>query len=265
MLPEQIAGLSPVALGLLGSFAAGSLTAIGAAPVLLGRIPSARSRDVLLGFAAGVMLSASFFSLIVPALEAAERLYGESAIPAAIAVVGILLGMGVVAILNEVMPHEHFRAGREGPQSASLRRIWLFVIAITIHNFPEGLAVGVGFGTGSIVDGLPLAIGIGLQNAPEGLAVAVALMGEGYSRTRAFRVAALTGMVEPVGGAIGAGVVSVSEPLLPWGLVFAAGAMLYVISHEIIPETHRRGHQNLATAGLGVGLVIMLFLDVSLG
>jgi ZIP family zinc transporter len=122
----------------------------------------------------------------------------------------------------------------------------------------------VGFGSDGISGGLPLAIGIGLQNAPEGLAVAVALLGEGYSRARAFTIAALTGLVEPLGGLAGAAVVSVSQVLLPWALAFAAGAMLYVISHEIIPETHRAGHQRRATAGLAVGLVVMLFLDVSL-
>jgi ZIP family zinc transporter len=180
-------------------------------------------------------------------------------------VVGILAGMGALAALNRTLPHEHFKVGLEGPMAPSLRRVWLFVLAIAIHNFPEGLAVGVGFGTGDMARGLPLAIGIGLQNAPEGLAVAVALMGEGYTRMRAFRIALLTGLIEPVGGVIGAAVVSVSELLLPWGLVFAAGAMLYVISHEIIPETHRRGHQDRATAGLAVGLVTMLFLDVWLG
>ena len=167
--------------------------------------------------------------------------------------------------MNTLLPHEHFRTGREGPAAASLRRVWLFVIAITIHNFPEGLAVGVGFGAHGLEGGLPLALGIGLQNAPEGLAVAVALLGEGYAKGRAWGIAALTGLVEPVGGLLGAGVVALSEPLLPWGLAFAAGAMLFVISHEIIPETHRNGHQNKATLGLAVGLVIMLFLDVWLG
>lgn len=260
----MLSDLSPVALGFLGSLAAGLMTAVGALPVLFGRMPSERSRDTLLGFAAGVMLAASFFSLIVPALDVSEELYGPGVIPAGIAVIGILAGMGAVALLNELLPHEHFALGPEGPAGASLRRVWLFIIAITIHNFPEGLAVGVGFGTGDVSSGLPLAIGIGLQNAPEGLAVAVALIGEGYARLRAFRIAAFTGLVEPVGGLLGAAVVTISEPLLPWGLVFAAGAMLYVISHEIIPETHRRGHQDRATAGLAVGLVIMLFLDVSL-
>jgi zinc transporter, ZIP family len=257
--------LSPVALGFLGSLAAGSLTAIGALPVLFGSIPSRAMRDLLLGFAAGVMLAASFFSLIIPALDAAEPMFENGAAPAAVVCVGILLGMGAVALMNEKLPHEHFRTGREGPQSASLRRVWLFVFAITIHNFPEGLAVGVGFGSDGFSGGLPLALGIGLQNAPEGLAVAVYLLAEGYARLRAWGVAALTGVVEPIGGLLGAGIISMSQPLLPWGLAFAAGAMLYVISHEIIPETHRSGHQKKATLGLSIGLVLMLFLDVWLG
>ncbi|HMB48570.1 MAG TPA: ZIP family metal transporter, partial [Afifellaceae bacterium] len=217
------------------------------------------------GFAAGVMLAASFFSLIVPALDVAEIRYGDGAIPAAIVCVAILAGMGVVALMNELLPHEHFATGREGPEAASLRRVWLFIIAITIHNLPEGLAVGVAFGAEGLEGGFPIALGIGLQNAPEGLAVAVALLGERYSVWKAFSIAALTGMVEPVTGFLGAAIIVVAEPLLPWGLGFAAGAMLYVISHEIIPETHRSGHQNQATAGLAVGLVVMLFLDVWLG
>ena len=257
--------MSVILLGFAGSLAAGLMTTVGAAPVLLGQVPGPRLRDTALGFAAGVMLAASFFSLIVPSLDVSERLYGDGAIPAAIAVGGILLGAGAVAFLNRVLPHEHFVQGREGPEAASLRKVWLFIIAITIHNFPEGLAVGVGFGGGDIANGTALATGIGLQNAPEGLAVAVALMGEGYTKLRAFTIAALTGLFEPVGGLIGAAAVSVSEPILPWGLCFAAGAMLYVISHEIIPETHRRGFQNEATTGLIVGLCLMLFLDVWLG
>lgn len=252
-------------LGFLGSLAAGTLTAVGAVPVLVGRIPSRATRDLSLGFAAGVMLAASFFSLIIPALDAAEPRFDNGAAPAAIVCIAILLGMAAVALMNEKLPHEHFRTGREGPDAVSLRRVWLFIIAITIHNFPEGLAVGVGFGSGGMEGGLPLAIGIGLQNAPEGLAVAVSLLGEGYTKLRAWGIAALTGMVEPIGGLLGAGIITLSAPLLPWGLAFAAGAMLYVISHEIIPETHRSGHQNKATLGLSVGLTLMLFLDVWLG
>ncbi|EYD71472.1 Metal transporter, ZIP family [Limimaricola hongkongensis DSM 17492] len=257
--------MSPLALGVVGSLLAGAMTAVGASPVLLGQIPSRAMRDLALGFAAGVMLAASFFSLIIPALDAAEPRFENGAAPAAIVCVAILLGIGAVAWMNERLPHEHFSSGREGPEAASLRRVWLFIFAITIHNIPEGLAVGVGFGADGLSGGLPLALGIGLQNAPEGLAVAVSLLGEGYDKGRAWTIAALTGLVEPIGGALGAGVVSLAQPLLPWGLAFAAGAMLYVISHEIIPETHRRGHQNKATFGLSIGLVLMLFLDVWLG
>lgn len=257
--------MSPLALGVVGSLLAGAMTAIGASPVLLGQIPSRAKRDLALGFAAGVMLAASFFSLIIPALDAAETRFENDAAPAAIVCVAILLGIGAVAWMNERLPHEHFSSGREGPEAASLRRVWLFIFAITIHNIPEGLAVGVGFGADGLSGGLPLALGIGLQNAPEGLAVAVSLLGEGYDKGRAWTIAALTGLVEPIGGALGGGVVSLAQPLLPWGLAFAAGAMIYVISHEIIPETHRRGHQNKATFGLSIGLVLMLFLDVWLG
>jgi ZIP family zinc transporter len=254
-----------VLLGFLASLAAGSATALGALPALAVRRVPDRLQDALLGFAAGVMLSASFFSLILPSLDAAGRIYGGTTVAAAIAVVGIVLGVAALALINEYAPHEHFVLGHEGPPTASLRRIWLFVVAITIHNFPEGLAVGVGFGSGDVENGVSLAIGIGLQNMPEGLAVAVALTAEGYTRLYAVLIAALTGLVEPVGGLLGAGMVTVAEPLLPWGLAFAAGAMLYVISHEIIPETHRRGFENEATTGLTIGLTAMLFLDVTLG
>lgn len=252
-------------LGFLGSLAAGLLTGVGAAPVLFAKIPSRVWRDTSLGFAAGVMLAASFFSLIIPALDAAEIRYGAGAIPALIVCIAILLGMGGVAAMNDLIPHEHFRSGREGPEAASLRRVWLFIIAISIHNAPEGLAVGVAFGVEGVKEGLPVALGIGLQNVPEGLAVAVALLGEKYPAGQAFGVAFLTGLIEPVTGVLGASIIVVAKPLLPWGLAFAAGAMLFVISHEIIPETHRCGHQKRATTGLAVGLVVMLFLDVWLG
>ena len=252
-------------LGVLGSLAAGLMTGAGAMPVLFGRGISRIWNDRLLGFAAGVMLAASFFSLIVPGIEAAEAQYGSVTIAALVAAGGVMLGAMAIALMNEYLPHEHFIEGREGVDSVALARVWLFIIAITIHNFPEGMAVGVGFGSGNIENGIALAIGIGLQNAPEGLAVAVALRGQGYSAQRSFGIAFLTGLIEPVGGLIGVGAVTLAAPLLPWGLCFAAGAMIYVISHEIIPETHRHGHQDAATTGLVIGLVLMMFLDVSLG
>jgi len=254
-----------VLVGTLASLAAGAMTAVGAIPVLFGRTVSVRAQDTLLGFAAGVMLAASFFSLIIPAIAASERMHGGTVIPALIAAGGVLLGVATVAIANEVIPHRHFVQGREGPLVGSTRKVWLFVAAITIHNFPEGGAVGVGYAGDDFANATALAVGIGLQNAPEGLAVAVALVAEGYGRGQAFLVAALTALVEPIGGFLGVAAVSLSAPLLPWALTFAAGAMIYVISHEIIPETHTRGYQREATTGLTVGLVLMMFLDVALG
>ncbi|MEK1891281.1 MAG: ZIP family metal transporter [Phyllobacterium sp.] len=191
------------------------MTGIGALPVLLGQTFSRRASDILLGFAAGVMLAASFFSLIMPGIDAAHEIFGGRLLPAAVATGGVSIGVAVMAMLNETIPHEHFFQSREGSQSAALARIWLFILAITIHKAPEGLAVGVGFGGGDIGGGTTLAIGIGLQNAPEGLAVALALLTCGYSKFRSFNVAMLTGMVEPVAGLLGAYAVSLSYLVLP--------------------------------------------------
>ncbi|MGH1368382.1 MAG: ZIP family metal transporter [Maritimibacter sp.] len=256
--------MNVVMMGLLASLGAGMMTGVGALPVLFGKTITQRNSDTLLGFAAGVMISASFFSLIIPGIDAATNHYGSLTYAALVASGGIALGAFAVWLLNETLPHEHFVEGPQGADLGALAKIWLFVIAITIHNFPEGMAVGVGFGGGDVANGMSLATGIGLQNAPEGLAVAVALFGLGYSKWKAFGIALLTGLIEPVGGLIGAWAVTLSEVMLPWGLTFAAGAMLFIISHEIIPETHRHGHQNRATAGLIFGLILMMFLDVTL-
>jgi ZIP family zinc transporter len=257
--------MSLILIGSLASLAAGLATALGALPVLFSRNASVRTENAMLGFAAGVMTSASFLSLILPAMEHARDAGAGTALAGLIVAAGILLGAAAVHLINEYVPHEHFILGREGGDPAALGRIWLFVMAITLHNFPEGMAVGVGYGGGDIAKGNVLALGIGLQNIPEGLAVAVALVANGYSRRFAFGTATLTGLVEPVGGLIGAGAVALASTLLPWGLAFAAGAMLYIISHEIIPETHRRGFQNAGTVGFLIGLVAMFYLDATLG
>lgn len=256
---------APIVYGTLGSFLAGLATAVGALLIfVVGKI-SERTQDVMLGFAAGVMLAASFFSLILPGLGAAEA-HGAGRFGAVTMVTaGVLLGAATLWLIHQFVPHEHFVLGHEGPYTERVGRIWLFVIAITLHNVPEGLAVGVGFGGGNIANGVPLAIGIGVQNMPEGLAVAVALLSLGYSKIQSLVIATLTGLVEPVGGLVGAGAVTLAQFLLPWGLAFAAGAMIFVISNEIIPETHRRGFQTEGTAGLMVGLVTMMYLDVALG
>lgn len=261
---DFIKDIPVVYLGLTGSFIAGMGTGVGAIPVLVIREISQRVQGAMLGFGAGVMLAATSFSLIVPGLEAATRQTNNNILSGIIVVIGILLGGAFLWYGNQYFPHEHFIKGPEG-NFENLKRIWLFVIAIAIHNFPEGLAVGVGFGGENIANGIALAIGIGLQNIPEGFVVAVALVTERYSRLTAFGIALFTGLVEPVGGLIGAGVVSVAQPLLPWAMAFAAGAMLFVISDEIIPESHSLGREKEATLGVMLGFVIMMFLDVTLG
>lgn len=253
-----------IGIGFAASAAAGAATAIGALFVVLVRKLSERTNDALLGFAAGVMLAASFFSLIIPALKQAEADLGGSVPAVLVVIAATLIGAIFIAVVNRYAPHEHFILGPKGIDARTLRRVWLFVIAITLHNFPEGLAVGVGFGGGDVANGTALAIGIGLQNIPEGLAVAAALLSLGYSRLASFAVGGATGLVEPVGGLLGVSAVTIFQPLLPWGLGFAAGAMIFVVSNEIVPETHRRNHEELATFGLMGGLVLMMFLDVTL-
>lgn len=248
-------------LGFAASLAAGLATGVGALPVLFSRNISQRTQDIMLGFGAGVMLAATSFSLIVPAIEAGGNgLKGAFIVAAGMGIGGIFL-----FIVDKYSPHEHFIKGPEGSDPGNIKRIWLFIIAITLHNFPEGLAVGVGFGGGDIANGLTLAIGIGLQNMPEGLVVALALLTERYALTQAMLIALLTGLVEPVGGLLGAGLVTIASPLLPWGLAFAAGAMLFVISDEIIPESHRKGFEKEATFGVMLGFVVMMIMDVTLG
>lgn len=260
-----LAGLPTPVAGFLGSLSAGVMSGVGAAMILFVDTRSERAEVLLLGFSAGVMLAATSFSLIVPGIEAAEAA-GAGAFEAAfIIAAGVMLGGVALWVINERAPHEHFVGGHEGPPSESLSRMWLFVIAITLHNFPEGLAVGVGFGGDQVDNGVPLAIGIGLQNVPEGFVVALALASEGYSRGRAIWIGLLTGLVEPVGGLVGAAAVTVSAAVLPWGMAFAAGAMLFVISGEMIPETHRERRGVLPTFGILAGFVVMMVLDIGLG
>lgn len=260
-MPSLLESMSLIQIGLLASLAAGLATGAGALPIFFPVRITAKARDAMLGGAAGVMLAATSFSLIVPAIEHG----GGGAQGVLKVVVGMLAGAVFLDLMDKLSPHQHFIKGKEGGPSGSLARIWLFVIAITLHNFPEGLAVGVGFGGGDVANGLALAIGIGLQNIPEGLAVAISLLGEKYSRRGAFVVALITGLVEPIGGVLGLAIVQVMQPILPYGLAFAAGAMLFVISDEIIPETHRGGYERIATYAVVVGFLIMMFLDNTLG
>lgn len=257
--------MSVVWMGFLASLVAGLFTSVGALGVFFIRKMSARMEDGLLSFAAGIMLAASFFSLLLPAIEYGEAQFGGRNIAVIVAITGILCGSIVLFLLHRYLPHEHFFSGHEGPDAKALSRIWMFVIAITLHNFPEGMAVGVGFAGEDVANGMALATGIGIQNIPEGLAVAVSLITVGYSRMRAFLVGSLTGLAEPIGGLFGSLAVSFAGPLMPWALAFAAGAMLFIISDEIIPETHRRGFENLATFNLLIGFTCMMYLDSTLG
>ncbi|HSH41362.1 MAG TPA: ZIP family metal transporter, partial [Arenicellales bacterium] len=209
-------------LGSLASLLAGACSGIGALAVFVVRQISDRTEDLLLSVAAGIMLAASFFSLILPGIEYAEAQVANRSAAVAIVIAGIFIGAWALYIIHHLLPHEHFVSGREGPDTAMLRRIWLFIIAITLHNFPEGMAVGVGFAGGDVGNGIALATGIGLQNIPEGLAVAVSMRAIDYSRLQSFFFAFLTGLVEPVGGLFGAAAVSLAQPLMPWTLGFAA-------------------------------------------
>jgi len=259
-LIEYLQQYNVIVIGLIASILAGAATGLGAIPIFFTKQISHKMLDTMLGFAAGVMLAATSFSLIVPSIE-----YGGGGVKGvSITIVGILMGGIFLDLIDKYSPHEHL-LGSQHHSKSSLKKVWLFVIAITLHNFPEGLAVGVGFGNADIANGISLAIGIGLQNLPEGLAVALALVREDYSSTKAFSIALLTGLVEPIGGIAGVALVQIAQPILPLGLSFAAGAMLFVISNEIIPETHKHGFERTATYGLLIGFVIMMFLDVTLG
>ena len=265
-LYQSLVGNDPRIQGaLLGGLMAALATALGTVPVLLSHQMSQRSYDTLLGFGAGVMLAASAFSLVIPALAAAKLQgagpWGAGGIVGA----GILLGAAALLAIDRAVPHEHFVKGLEGPEAKALKRVWLFVLAISLHNLPEGLAIGVAFAGPDPVGAMALATGISIQDVPEGMVVALALRSVGYGRGLSAGLGVLSGLVEPVAAVFGVLVIGLSVSLLPWGLAIAAGAMLFVISHEIIPESHRQGHEAYATGGLMVGFVTMMVLDTALG
>lgn len=256
--------MNSVLLGFLASLGAGLATGVGALPVMLPFELSARVQGILLGVGGGIMLAATSFSLLIPGTEAAKNLGYSEAAAAGVMVVGVLLGGAALWLAHAFFPHEHFFKGKEGREAKNFEQIWLFVIAIALHNFPEGLTVGVSVGSGA-AGGLALAGGIGLQNIPEGLVVAIALRNLGYTPLYSLGISTLTGLVEPVGGLLGASVVSFSSVLLPWGMAFAAGAMLFVIVDEIIPDIDQKDLGQVGTLGVLVGFVVMMFLDVTLG
>lgn len=265
-LVAPIGSLSTEVLGALqGGAVAALATAVGTLPVLFARSFSQKVSDGLLGFGAGIMLAATSFSLVVPAI-AASRAGGASPFGAS-AIVGsaILLGMGFVMLLDALARSEvRSYEAEHGNRHDSLRRAWLFVAAIAIHNLPEGLAIGVAYAGVDLAKAQGLATGIALQDMPEGLVVALTLRTVGYSRAWAAALGAASGLVEPVAAFAGAVMIDITAGLLPWGLAFAAGAMLYVICHHVVPESHQHGHNRVASSTLVAGFVLMMVLDTAL-
>lgn len=246
-IPDALAGGAMAALA----------TTLGALPLLVMRRIDTGVQGMLLGFGAGVMLAASIFSLLLPGFDAALAT-GLGRVEAAV-LVAAAMGIGAAALLalDRALPHSH-----EPQPTRGAGAVWLFVFAIAVHNIPEGLAIGVA--TGAAGAGNAVATGISLQNVPEGLIVALALASASYGRGVSFAVAAVSGLIEPVAALAGAAMVAEAQAVLPWGLAGAAGAMLFVVSHEIIPESHRRGHETLATGGLVGGFALMMVLDAAL-
>jgi ZIP family zinc transporter len=256
---DSLAAWNPVTQALVATIGTYLLTALGTVPVLLFRTAPRRLMDAMMGFAAGVMVAASCWSLLVPALERGGVMS---------ATVGLLIGAALLYGADQVLPHLHGEfpdeAKAEGPPVAWQRSV-LLMLAMTLHNFPEGLAVGVSFGSGDLGAATALAIGIGLQNIPEGLAIALPLRSGGMSRGRAFFWGQLSAVVEPFAGVAGAAMVLISATFLPYGMAAAAGAMLYVVVEELIPETVRSGTADVATIGFIVGFAVMMALDNALG
>ncbi|MFA5522242.1 MAG: ZIP family metal transporter [Castellaniella sp.] len=263
---QQLAVGDPHMTGaLIGGLVAALATALGTLPAMVSGRYSQRANDTMMGFGAGVMLAATSFSLILPGLQVAGEQGAGPWLAGGMVGAGIIIGALGLLVLDRVMPHEHFVKGVEGIPAARLKRVWLFVFAIILHNIPEGLAIGVAFAGPDLVGARALTLGIAIQDIPEGLVIAVALMGAGYGRGLSLFIGMLSGLVEPVAAVLAVALVGLSAGLLPWGLAIAAGAMLFVISHEIIPESHRQGHETWATCGLIVGFVVMMLLDTALG
>jgi ZIP family zinc transporter len=274
-MAEWFYGLNPIVQALLATVGTWLLTAAGAGVVLFTKSVSQKYLDASLGMAAGVMIAASFWSLLAPAIDMSEDL-GYGSLVWVPAVAGFLLGAVFLRICDRILPHIHPDLREREGISTPWRRSTLLVLAITLHNIPEGLAVGVAFGAAAhIVDqadklaqiggAVALAIGIGLQNFPEGTAVSLPLRREGLGRAKALWYGQLSGIVEPAAGVLGAALVLAMQPILPYALAFAAGAMIFVVAEELIPESQNKGNVDLATMGVIVGFAIMMTLDVALG
>ncbi len=268
---DFLSGYSPVVQALFATLFTWFVTALGASLVFFFKEINKKVLDAMLGFAAGVMIAASFWSLLAPSIELSEQMNLKPWFPA---VIGFAAGGIFLKIADTFTPHLHLFQPVENAEGikTSWQRSVLLVLAITLHNIPEGLAIGVAFGaaaaglpSATIAGAIALAVGIGLQNFPEGAAVSIPLRREGLSRTKSFWYGQLSGMVEPFAGVAGAAAVFFARPLLPYALSFAAGAMIYVVIEELIPESQTSGNSDIATIGTMAGFIVMMFLDVALG
>jgi len=263
--------MHPVMQALCATGFTWAVTALGAALVFISKHTSRKLLDGMLGFAGGVMIAASFWSLLAPSIEMSEGKDFPAWVPA---VVGFLCGGVFLRIIDRILPHLH--PGNKLEDAEGIKTIWqkttLLILAITLHNIPEGLAVGVAFGaaayglsSATLAGAVTLAIGIGIQNFPEGLAVSMPLRREGMSRLKSFWYGQLSAIVEPIAGVIGAAAVLVARPILPYALSFAAGAMIFVVVEDVIPESQSSGNIDIATMGAMIGFSVMMVLDVAFG
>ena len=261
--------MSPVSLAFLGTMFTFLATALGAATVFLFKkdIPHGMQR-AFLGFAAGVMIAASVWSLLIPAMEMAENAGSPAWIPTA---GGFVLGAAFLLVLDRLLPHLHPGSSEPEGMKSSLARTTMLVLAVTLHNVPEGLAVGLAFGLAgessamSLSGALALSLGMALQNFPEGAAISLPLKKEGLSNTRSFVYGALSGIVEPIAGVLGVLAAGAVTGIMPWLLAFAAGAMIYVVVEELVPEANLGEHSHTGTLSVMLGFLVMMVLDVALG
>ena len=266
-----LSGFNPITQALFATLFTWFVTALGASMVFMFKTVEKKYLDAMLGFAAGVMIAASFWSLLAPSIDLAEQMGVTPWVPP---LIGFLAGGAFLRLVDRILPHLHIGDPIEKVEGvpSHFKKSVLLVLAITLHNIPEGLAVGVAFGavaagipSASLAGAVALAIGIGLQNFPEGTAVSVPLRREGLSRRRAFFYGQASGVVEPIAGVLGAALVLLMRPILPYALAFAAGAMIFVVVEEAIPESQNSGNTHIATLGAMLGFAIMMSLDVALG
>lgn len=269
MFEQNISSTSPILAALLAGLFTWFMTAIGASMVLMIKRVNQKIFDAALGFAAGIMIAASFWSLLDPSIEMSEKLNVVSWLPPAL---GFILGALFLRLIDMLIPHLHLQSPINEAEglSTSLRRSTLLFLAVTLHNIPEGLAIGVSFGAHaikpedvSLISSVILAVGMGIQNIPEGLAISLPLRAEGFSRLKSFTMGQLSGMVEPLFALVGVLLVDIMHTLLPYALGFAAGAMIFITVEELIPESQKKGNSDIATTGLILGFTLMMILDVA--